>query len=131
VKKTLRLREPRPTQAGDPYTEQVDSDTDKWFADRAKEEGVSVSGWLQAHGIIGSGLASRIADYERPMSAVPPKVLEEAEVRTAEDAWFDRVPGGQPVASVLERGVVRFATDMPKRRRGRPFKRVRVQEVDR
>jgi hypothetical protein len=129
MRKTLRLREPRPVMVGDSYAnEKVDEEANDFFEKQAKREGVSVSAWRAKYGIIGAALEARIKDNERAMTGVPQRVLELAEVRTAEDAWYDRVPGGQPVASILDRGVARFRKDMPKRRRGRPFKRVRVQE---
>lgn len=111
--------------AGDPYTgygSQVDVEANRFFADQAKKEGSSVSGWMARNGIIGSALESRLKDHERPMAAVPPKLLAEAEVRAAEESWNDHVPGGAVIPSIIGTGKLQFKADLPKRRRGRPVK---------
>jgi hypothetical protein len=111
--------------AGDDYDSYggADKETNDFFAKQAKAEGVPVSRWLAKNGILGATVKSRIKENERSMAVTPGKLLEAADIRAGEDTWFDRVPGGQPVPSILDRGVVKMRVDMPKRRRGRPRKK--------
>lgn len=97
---------------------QADEASYRFFASAARKAGMSVSAYMEAGGIIGSGLQSRIDRHEVPMSALPAPV-QAALVEKTE--WANDHPGGDVVKSIIDNGRVRTG-EMPRRRPGRPRK---------
>lgn len=125
-------REPRPTSAGDPYNyaSKDDAAANEFFAKAAKKEGISVSGWMAANGMVGAALEARVKKNERPESTVPDRLLQGAETDRSLQAFADAIPGGVVIPSIIDHGRVSFRKDMPKRRRGRPVKNFVAQQGD-
>jgi hypothetical protein len=127
----MTYREPKTVNAGDPYNYggPEDAEANEFFAEQAKKEGKSVSGWMAENGLIGSALESRVRKHEVAASVLGTLIDHLDEDRSLE-AYDDAVPGGQVGGSIITNGRVAFKVDMPKRRRGRPRKHFAKGESD-